>query len=77
MNRITIRVSKELRAIPGVRNLGSHIGRAEVADTVRDALDAVSAELTTERVTEMLRQTDVEQRNPEDVAAEFLEQAGL
>ena len=51
--------------------------RAEVADTVRDALDAVSAELTTERVTEMLRQTDVEQRNPEDVAAEFLEQAGL
>jgi len=51
--------------------------RADVADTVRDALNAVSAELTTERVTEMLRQTDVEQRNPEDVAAEFLEQAGL
>jgi osmoprotectant transport system substrate-binding protein len=51
--------------------------RAEVADTVRDALNAVSAELTTEQVTEMLRQTDVEQRNPEDVAAEFLEQAGL
>jgi osmoprotectant transport system substrate-binding protein len=51
--------------------------RAEVADAVRDALNAVSAELTTERVTEMLRQTDVEQRNPEDVAAEFLEEAGL
>ena len=51
--------------------------RADVADTVREALDAVSAELTTERVTEMLRQTDVEQRNPEDVAAEFLEEAGL
>lgn len=34
MNRITIRVSKELRAIPGVRNFGSHIGRAEVADEV-------------------------------------------
>ncbi len=29
MDRITIRVSKELRAIPGVRNFGSHIGRAE------------------------------------------------
>ena len=27
-------VSKELRAIPGVRNFGSHIGRAEVADEV-------------------------------------------
>lgn len=34
MNRTTIEVSKELRAIPGVRNFGSHIGRAEVADEV-------------------------------------------
>jgi len=34
MRRITVRVSKELRAIPGVRNFGSHIGRAEVADEV-------------------------------------------
>jgi hypothetical protein len=29
MDRITIRASKELRAIPGVRNFGAHIGRAE------------------------------------------------
>lgn len=34
MNRITIRASQELRAVPGVRNFGSHIGRAEVADEV-------------------------------------------
>jgi len=34
MNRITIAASKELREIPGVRNFGSHIGRAEVADEV-------------------------------------------
>lgn len=34
MDRITARVSDELRAIPGVRNFGSHIGRAEVADEV-------------------------------------------
>ncbi len=34
MDRITARVSTELRAIPGVRNFGSHIGRAEVADEV-------------------------------------------
>ena len=34
MVRITERVSKELRSIPGVRNFGSHIGRAEVADEV-------------------------------------------
>jgi CzcA family heavy metal efflux pump len=34
MSRITIQASKELRSIPGVRNFGSHIGRAEVADEV-------------------------------------------
>lgn len=34
MDRITIRASKELRAIPGVKNFGAHIGRAEVADEV-------------------------------------------
>ena len=34
MRRITVRASQELRAIPGVRNFGSHLGRAEVADEV-------------------------------------------
>ncbi|MEW5974497.1 MAG: efflux RND transporter permease subunit [Acidobacteriota bacterium] len=34
MRRITVRASKELRSIPGVRNFGAHIGRAEVADEV-------------------------------------------
>jgi len=34
MRRVTALASKELRAIPGVRNFGSHIGRAEVADEV-------------------------------------------
>ncbi len=34
MDRITLQASRELRAIPGVRNFGSHIGRAEVADEV-------------------------------------------
>jgi CzcA family heavy metal efflux pump len=34
MRRITIRASNELMAIPGVRNFGAHIGRAEVADEV-------------------------------------------
>ncbi len=34
MGRVTIQASRELRAIPGVLNFGSHIGRAEVADEV-------------------------------------------
>ena len=32
--RPAIRASDELRAIPGVRNFGAHIGRAEAADEV-------------------------------------------
>jgi CzcA family heavy metal efflux pump len=34
MNRISLQASRELLAVPGVRNLGSHTGRAEVADEV-------------------------------------------
>ncbi len=34
MNRITLQASNEIMAIPGVRNFGSHTGRAEVADEV-------------------------------------------
>ena len=34
MNRITLQASRELMAVPGVRNFGSHTGRAEVADEV-------------------------------------------
>ncbi|MCW5892137.1 MAG: efflux RND transporter permease subunit [bacterium] len=34
MRRVTERVSAELRAIPGVRNFGAHLGRAEAADEV-------------------------------------------
>ena len=34
MRRVTVNVSKELMAVPGVRNFGAHIGRAEVADEV-------------------------------------------
>lgn len=34
MTRITTQVSTELLMIPGVRNFGAHIGRAEVADEV-------------------------------------------
>ena len=34
MDRISIRAADEMLAVPGVRNLGAHIGRAEVADEV-------------------------------------------
>ncbi len=34
MDRVTLQASRELRAIPGVLNFGSHIGRAQAADEV-------------------------------------------
>ena len=34
MQRVTIEVAKDLQKVPGVRNFGAHIGRAEVADEV-------------------------------------------
>ena len=34
MDRVTIQASRELRSIPGVRNFGAHIGRAEGGDEV-------------------------------------------
>ena len=34
MVRITTRVSEELRAIPGVRNFGAHIGQGTLADEI-------------------------------------------
>ena len=34
MNRITTQAIDELRQIPGVRNIGSHVGRAITGDAV-------------------------------------------
>ncbi|MCW2498932.1 MAG: Cobalt-zinc-cadmium resistance protein CzcA Cation efflux system protein CusA [Frankiales bacterium] len=39
MNRITARASAELRATPGVRNVGAHVGRAVAADRVASVND--------------------------------------
>ena len=62
MTRLTIRVSKELRAVKGVRNFGSHIGRAEVADEVVGpnftelwiSVDPDDVDLTMHRVQEVV-----------------------
>ncbi|WIG60052.1 MAG: CzcABC family efflux RND transporter, transmembrane protein [Ktedonobacterales bacterium] len=40
MARITTRVSRELRAIPGVHNVGAHIGRAILGDQIVDVNSA-------------------------------------
>ena len=55
MNRITARVSRELRSLPGVRDVGAHVGRAVLADQV---VNVNSGELWVEhRPLGRLRQT--------------------
>ncbi|HMM95222.1 MAG: ABC transporter substrate-binding protein [Micrococcales bacterium] len=51
--------------------------RADRADEVKDALNAVSAKLTTEAIAGMLKQTDIDKKDPKTVAQEFLASNGL
>ncbi len=50
---------------------------ADRADEVRATLDAVSAKLTTEKLTNLLKATDVDKKDPKTVAADFLKAEGL
>ncbi len=50
---------------------------ADRADEVKAALDAVSAKLTTEELTNLLKATDVDKKDPKAVAAEWLKAQGL
>src|SRR6478735_7705617 len=51
--------------------------RADRADEVKEALNAVSAKLTTEVVAGMLKKTDIDKQDPKAVAQEFLTANGL
>ncbi|MGL5818518.1 MAG: ABC transporter substrate-binding protein [Phycicoccus sp.] len=51
--------------------------RADKAEQVKAALDAVSAKLTTEAIAGMLKKTDIDKEDPKAVAEEFLETNGL
>ena len=51
--------------------------RTDVEDKVADTLDEVSAKLTTDKVAEMLKRTDVDKEDPDKVAQDFLEEEGL
>ncbi|NLJ54066.1 MAG: ABC transporter substrate-binding protein [Intrasporangiaceae bacterium] len=65
-------VLEDTEALFGSQNMVPLV-RSEDADRVREALDVVSAALTTETVSEMLRRTDVDQENHDAVARSFLD----
>ncbi len=51
--------------------------RTEVQDKVAPVLDAVSAKLTTEVVADLLKQTDIDKKDPKAVAETFVQDNGL
>jgi osmoprotectant transport system substrate-binding protein len=54
------------------------IGRKDaMTDQVKQALDAISAKVTTEELTELNKLVDVDKQDPEKVATEWLTQQGL
>ena len=63
------------------KNFGSQnivpLVRADKADAVKEALNAVSAKLTTQAISDMLKQTDIDKKDPKAVAQEFLTANGL
>ena len=57
-------------------NIVPLVGEA-VDDSAAELLDQVSAALTTENITELNGRVELEQEDPTDVAADFLEQEGI
>ncbi|NHA67490.1 ABC transporter substrate-binding protein [Phycicoccus flavus] len=51
--------------------------RSDRADEVKEALNAVSAKLTTQAIADMLKQTDIDKKDPATVAKQFLADNGL
>jgi osmoprotectant transport system substrate-binding protein len=51
--------------------------RRDVVDQVRAPLDAVSAALTTEELSALLKQTDIDKKDPKAVAEQFLKDNNL
>lgn len=59
------------------QNLVPVVRREVLSDTIRDALDAISARLTTEELQRLNREVGVEKRDPDEVAREWVEKHGL
>ncbi|WP_017616105.1 ABC transporter substrate-binding protein [Nocardiopsis salina] len=61
----------------GAQNVTPLVNSEQVDETAREALNAVSAELTTEEVTALNERVVVDNENASDVAQDWLAEAGL
>jgi osmoprotectant transport system substrate-binding protein len=51
--------------------------RDDVKEQVAETLDEVSTKLTTDKLSQMLKRTDIDKEDPDKVAADFLKEEGL
>ena len=61
----------------GAQNITPLINADQVDETAREVINAVSATLTTDELTELNRQVVIDNQNAADVAQEWLEEQGL
>ena len=71
---VVLEDDKDLQAADNITPL---VNEEVLNEEVEELLNAVSAVLTTENVTELNTRVGVDQEDPADVAADFLEQEGL
>jgi osmoprotectant transport system substrate-binding protein len=70
-------VLEDDRGLQAADNITPLVNEEVLDDEVTELLNSVSAALTTEIVTELNTRVGVDQEDPADVAAEFLEEEGL
>ncbi|HEX2293733.1 MAG TPA: ABC transporter substrate-binding protein [Actinomycetota bacterium] len=70
-------VLEDDQGLQAADNITPLVNEEVLNDEVEDLLNSVSAVLTTENVTELNTRVGVDQEDPADVAAEFLEEQGL
>lgn len=70
-------VLEDDKGLQTVDNVVPVVQTEAATEPLREALDSVSQALTTEDLIALNRQADVERQNPEQVAEEFAEQAGI
>jgi osmoprotectant transport system substrate-binding protein len=59
------------------QNVVPLIAESKASDEVTEALDAVSAELDTAQLVELMKRVDIDQEDPADVAQAWLSEKGL
>jgi len=64
------------RGLQNADNVVPVVRTSVVTDTLREALDGVSAALTTETLTQLNAKADVDKKDPDDIAREWLDQNG-